>query len=328
MIRTHEFGWRVPAVLAGALSLIACGNVSAQPAYPVKPVRMIIPFPPGGGTDIVSRQVAARMSEGLGQQVIVDNRPGAGGTIGAELGVTAQPDGYTIVMVSAAYSANPALYKLPYDPVYGISTISMIGSGPLLVAVNPAVPAKNIPELVAYAKANPEKSNYASAGQGGLSHLATELFNMSTGTQFAHIPYKGTGPALTDLIGGRVQVMFGNVVAAIGHVKTGKLRGIAVTSLKRIPAMPDLPTVAESGLPDYEALVWFGVWAPPKMPKPVVERLNAELRRVVVLPVIRDRLALEGLDAAPSSPEEFTVYLKTDIEKWTRVVRAVGIKAE
>jgi tripartite-type tricarboxylate transporter receptor subunit TctC len=306
----------------------ACGSVPAQQDYPNKPIRMIIPFPPGGGTDIVSRQVAAKMSEGLGQQVIVDNRPGAGGTVGAELAVGAAPDGYTIIMVSAAYGVNPGLYKLPYDPVNGIATISMIGTGPLLVALHPSMPPGSIMELIAYAKANPGKLNYGSAGQGGLAHLATELFKLTAGVDMVHIPYKGTGPAITDLIGGRLQLMFGNIVPILPHVKTGKLRGIAVTTAKRISALPDVPTVAESGMPGYEAVVWFGVWAPPRISRAIVDRLNEEIRRVVVLPAIKDRLAIEGLDAAPSTPAEFAAYLKKDIEKWTRVVKTAGVKPE
>jgi tripartite-type tricarboxylate transporter receptor subunit TctC len=316
------------AFAAGTIAALACAPVPAQQAYPNKPVRMIIPFPPGGGTDIISRQVAARMGEGLGQQVIVDNRPGAGGTLGAELAVNAAPDGYTIVMVSAAYSANPGLYKLPYDPVNGIATISMVGTGPLLVALNPSVPARTMTEFIAYAKANSDKLNYGSAGQGGTSHLATELFNMTIGTQLTHIPYKGTGPALTDLIGGRIQVMFGAIVAALPQVKAGKLRGVAVTTSKRIAILPDMPTVAESGLPDYEAISWFGIWGPPKLPPPIVNRLNGEIRRVVALSVIKDRLGVEGLDAAPSSPKEMADYLRQDIDKWTKVVRAANIRPE
>jgi tripartite-type tricarboxylate transporter receptor subunit TctC len=318
-----------PLLLLAVSAMLFMSSIAiAQSDYPSKPIRMIIPFPPGGGTDIVSRQVAAKMSEGLGRQVIVDNRPGAGGTLGAELGVNATPDGYTIVMISAAYSANPSLYKLPYDPVNGIAAISMVGTGPLVVVLHSSLLARNIGELIAYAKANPGKLNYGTAGQGGLSHLATELFKLEAGVDMVHVPYRGTGPAITDLLGGRLQLMFGTIVPVMPHVKTGRLRGIAVTTAARVVALPDVPTVAEAGIPGYEAVVWFGVWAPPKVSKAIIKRLNDEIRRVVPLPEIRERLALEGLDAAASTPEEFTAWLSKDVDKWARVVKAAGIRPE
>jgi tripartite-type tricarboxylate transporter receptor subunit TctC len=317
----------LPALTASAL-LVACAFARAEPAYPTRPIRVIVPFAPGGGSDIVARQVGPRMSESMGQPVIIDNRPGAGGNIGAEAGVRATPDGYTIIMTSAAYSANASLYALPYDPVKGVSTISMVGTGPFFVVVHPSVAAKTVQELITYAKANPARVNYGSAGQGSLSHLATELFNMTTGTQLQHVPYKGTGPALTDLVAGHIQVMFGNIVAALPQVKAGRLRGLAVTTAKRSSILPDTPTVAEAGLPGYEANVWAAVLGPPRMPKEIIKRLNDEIRRAISLPAIKDRMTAEGLDVAPSSPEEFAAYLRKDIDKWARVVKAARVKPE
>jgi tripartite-type tricarboxylate transporter receptor subunit TctC len=289
---------------------------------------MIVPFAPGGGSDIVARQLAPRLSESMGQPIIIDNRPGAGGNVGMEAAVRSYPDGYTIAMTSAAYSANASLYKLPYDPVRGVSAISMVGTGPFFVVVHPSVPVKTLQDLITYAKSGSVRLNYGSAGQGSLSHLATELFKMMTGTHLEHVAYKGTGPALTDVIAGHIQLMFGNIVAALPHVRDGRLKGLAVTTAKRVSILPEVPTVAEAALPGYEANVWAAVLAPPHVPRDIVKRLNDEIRRALAIPAVRERMSSEGLDVAPSSPEEFAAYLRKDIDKWAKVVKAAHVKPE
>ena len=319
---------RITAIFFAGLLALAPAMASAQ-NWPTKPIRIINPFPAGGGTDTFARPLAAKLTQALGQTVYVENQGGAGGTLGATNASRAAPDGYTFFMGAIHHTIAESVYaKLPYNIERDFIPITVVAYVPQVMVVHPKHPFKTIKELVDYAKANPGKLNYGSAGQGGLAHLATELFKLTAGVDMVHIPYKGTGPAITDLIGGRLQLMFGNIVPILPHVKTGRLRGIAVTTAKRISALPDVPTVAESGMPGYEAVVWFGVWAPPRISRAIVDRLNQEIRRVVVLPEIKDRLAIEGLDAAPSTPAEFTAYLKKDIEKWTRVVKAAGVKPE
>jgi tripartite-type tricarboxylate transporter receptor subunit TctC len=300
---------------------------AAERAYPAKPVRMIVPFPPGGGTDIVARYVALKMSDGLSQQVVIDNRGGVGGLIGTAIGVKAEPDGYTLTMIAAGYAMYQSLYKLDYDSAKDISPISMIGTSPSLVTVNPALPVKNIRELIAYAKANPGKLNYGSSGQGGNTHLTTELFNYMAKVNMTHIPYKGNAPAMTDLMAGQIQVLFGSMLTLRPQVKAGKLRGLAVTSAKRSTAMPDLPTVAESGVPGYEASSWYAIIGPARMGKPVVDRLNAELKRVVSQPDFEERLSSEGLEPLHTTPDEFGRYLSREIAKWSTLVKAAHITA-
>lgn len=312
-----------------ALLGMVSGNVVAQKsAYPTKPIRLIVPFGPGGGIDIVARYITSKMSEGLGQYVVVDNRPGAAGTVGTELAQRSAPDGYTIVIVSSTHTINANLRKLPYHPVDGISTISLVGTLPFLAAVNPSVPVKTVKELISHAKANPGKLNYASIGRGGINHLAVELFKLMANVDVVHIPYKGAGQALTDLIAGQIQLFFGSTVATLPHVKTGKVRGIAVTTLRRSAAAPDLPTISESGVPGYDATQWYGIWGPPKMPAKIVARLNDEMRRVLALPEVKNRFAQEGMELAHSSPEEFRRHLQAEIEKWGKVTKAANIRLE
>ncbi len=313
--------------LAAGLALTAASlPAHAQKNYPNKPIRMIVPFVPGGGTDIVARSMAAKLTEVLGQSVVVDNRPGAGGTIGAETAVRAIPDGYTIIMVSGSYATNAALLKLTYDPIKDITPISLIGETGFMVSVHPGVPVRNIKELIAFAKAKPGALNYGSTGTGGITHLATELFDMMAGTKMAHIPYKGTGAALTDLIGGQIQIMFGAMPSLVPQNKAGKVRGLAVTTLKRNNAVPDMPTIAET-LPGYEAILWYGMWGPKGLPKEIVTRLNTEVAKALSLPDIRERLAGEGVDPDGGPPDRLKDILNRDIPKWTRVVKEANVKA-
>jgi tripartite-type tricarboxylate transporter receptor subunit TctC len=310
------------ATVAGILPLQAV----AADAYPTKSIRMLVPFAPGGGTDIMARLIASNMSATLGQQVIVDNRAGGGGTIGAETAVRATPDGYTIIMVSGSYGTNAALHKLPYDPVKDIQTIVMIGESGFVLALHPSVPAKTVPELVAHAKANPGKLNYASTGTGGITHLATELFDLMAGTKMTHIPYKGTGPALSDLLGGQVQLIFGSMPATIPHARTGKLRGIGVTTAKRAGPLPDVPAIGEF-VKDYEAVLWYGLWGPKGLPKPVIGRWNEGVARILKTAEMQKRLAGDGVEPAGGPPEQFQKAIARDVEKWKKVVKSANIKA-
>ncbi len=317
-------------VTATALAIaLAAGHASAQKKdnqYPTKPVRLIVPFAPGGGTDIVARAMAQKLTEALGQSVIVDNRAGAGGTIGAETAVRAAPDGYTLAMVSGSYAANAAIFKLPYDPVNDITPISLIGETGFMVALHPGVPAKTIKELIALSKAKPNSLNYASTGTGGITHLATELFDLMAGTKMTHVPYKGTGAALSDLLGGQVQLIFGSLPSMVPQNKSGKLRGIAVTTTKRVGAVPDMPTVGET-LPGYEAILWYAAWGPKHLPKEIVTLLNTEIANAIKTPVMQERMAGEGLDPAGGPPQQFRDVLKRDVPKWQKVVKDANIKS-
>ena len=286
---------------------------------------MIVPFAPGGGTDIVARAMAQKLTESLGQSVIVDNRAGAGGTIGAETAVRSVPDGYTLAMVSGSYAANAALFKLPYDPVNDVTPISLIGQTGFLVSLHPSVAAKNMKEFIALAKAKPGSINYASTGTGGITHLATELFATMADVKMTHIPYKGTGPALIDLLGGQVQMMVGALPAMVPQHKTGKVRGIAVTTSKRNGAVPDVPTVAET-VPGYEAILWYAFFGPKNLPKDVVTLLNGEITKAISTPEMKERMASEGLDPVGGPPSQFGDVLKRDVPKWTKVVKDANIK--
>ena len=301
-------------------------NAAAQAdKYPSRPVRMLVPFAPGGGTDITARLIAANVTTAFGQQVIVDNRAGGGGTMGAEMAVRAVADGYTVIMVSGSYGTNAALYPLTYDPVKDIQPIVMIGDTGFVLSLHPGVPAKSVQELIAHAKANPGKLNFASTGTGGITHLATELFNLLAATRMTHIPYKGTGPALADLLGGQVQLIFGAMPATIPHVKTGKLRGIGVTTAKRTPALPDTPAIGEI-VKDYEAALWYGLWGPKGLPKPIVTRWNQEVAKSLQTEEMKKRLAADGVEPAGGSPEQFLDVIARDVEKWKKVVKAANIK--
>ena len=318
------------SVVAGiiiALGLVAAGLASAQP-YPTKPVHIIVPFAPGGGSDFIGRFIAQKLSERLGQQFIVDNRPGAGGNLGAEQALKSAPDGYTLLLIAGSYTVNPSLYKLPFDSGNDISPIIQLSQGPFVVAVHPSLPVKTLKELIDLAKKEPDKLSYASAGQGSITHLASELFLDMAKIKIVHVPYKGTGPALNDAIAGNVQLIFGSVSTSLQHIKSGRLRGLAVTTSKRISAAPELPTVAEAAVPGYEVILWHGLVGPKGIPKGIVDRLNSEAVQILKSKAMEDLLAADGVTPAGGTPEQFQALIKTDIARWRTVVERAGIKVE
>ncbi len=315
-------------IIAGLLAVAVISPAHAQKtAWPEKPVRMIVPLAPGGGTDIIARLFASRLSAEFGQQFIVDNRSGAGGTIGAEIAARANPDGYTLITVPASYAANAALYKLPYDPIKGITPIGMITTGPLILTVHPSVQATSLKEFIALARAKPGALNFGSSGSGSFSHLSGELFRQMSKTELVHVPYKSAGPALIDLLGGQIQIFFGSGPSTGGHIRAGRLRGLAVTTAQRSPAMPDLPAIGEV-LPGYAADFWFGMWAPAGTPRDVVTRLNEALGRVLKQPEVLERLRTDGYEPVGSTPEVFARIVARDIATWSKVVKAGNIKAD
>jgi tripartite-type tricarboxylate transporter receptor subunit TctC len=295
--------------------------------WPDKTVRMIVPLAPGGGTDIVARMFATRLSAEFGQQFIVDNRSGAGGTIGAEIASRASPDGYTLITVPASYAANAALYKLPYDPVKGIAPVTMMTTGPLILTVHPSVPATSLKEFIALARAKPGSITFGSSGLGSFSHLTAELFRQMSQTDMVHVPYKSAGPVLVDLLGGQIQMFFGSGPSSGGHIRAGRLRGLAVTTEKRSPALPDLPAIGEL-LPGYASDFWFGMWAPAGTPPEIVGQLNRALVRILKQPEVQERLRTDGMEAVGSSPAAFARIIERDIATWKRVVQSGNIKVE
>jgi len=295
--------------------------------WPDKPVRVVVPFAAGGSTDIIARVLTARLSQEFGQQFVVDNRGGAGGSIGAEIVVRANPDGYTVIIVATSYATNAALYKLPFDPVRDIAPVAKLHHGPFLVAVHSSVSATNIKELIALARAKPRNLNYGSSGIGGASHLATELFLQMTGTSMNHIPYKGDAPAISDLLGGQIQLIFSSVPALLPHLKGGRVRALAVSTEKRFRELPDLPAVHET-VPGYEHTSWNGMWAPKGTPREIILRLNQSLGRILQQAETQDRLRADGREPAHSTPEEFAQVISREIAKWNRVVKTGNIKVQ
>jgi len=293
--------------------------------WPQKSVRMVVPFSPGGGTDTIARMIAPRLSQAFGQHFVIDNRGGAGGTIGAEIVVRADPDGYTIGLMASSYPAAAALYKLAYDPIKDIAPISMTNAGPLILTVHPSVKATNLKQFLALLRANPGSLNYGSSGTGGTLHLAGELFGQMTNTKIVHVPYRGTGPAVVDLIGGRIQFIFANGPSVLPHIKAGKLRGIAVTTEQRSQVMPNLPTVSEL-VPGYQARSWHGMLAPAGTPKAIVTRLYDALGRILKDPKVTMVLERQGLEPVHSTPEGFRRAIADDIARWSKVVKAGNIK--
>ena len=310
-----------------AVLALAAGLAQSQ-QYPTKPVRIIAPFAPGGGTDFIARLIAQKLTERLGQQVIVENKPGAGGNLGAEFAVKSAPDGYTLLLVAGSYTVNPSLYKLSFDPVNDITPIVQLSQGPFVVAVHPSVPANNLKELIELARRQPDKLSYASAGSGSITHLASELFLDMAKIKVVHIPYKGTGPALNDTIAGSTQLIFGSVSTTLQFIKSGRLRGLAVTTPRRISALPDLPTVAEAGVPGYEVVLWHGLVAPKGVPRPIVDRLNREANEVLKAKDMGDLLATDGVAPAGGTPEQFRAVIKADIGRWRGVVKQANIKLD
>jgi tripartite-type tricarboxylate transporter receptor subunit TctC len=302
-------------------------GVVAQP-YPEKPVRIIVPFAPGGGTDFIARFMAQRLSASLGQQFVVENRAGAGSTIGTEAGLKSAPDGYTLTIVSNSYAANASLYKLRFDPIADMTPVIQMSSGPYLVVVHPSLPASNLRELIALAKAEPGRVFFASSGQGSINHLATELFASMAGFKLNHVPYKGTGPALADTIGGQTNATLGSTASTLPHVRNGRLRALAVTTTKRLASEAELPTVAEAGVPGYETVLWHGLIGPKGLPRPVLERLNAEVSKLLQLKETAEQLQNDGVAPAGGSPEEFLAAIQREIVLWRRVVNEAGVKLE
>ncbi len=302
---------------------------SGQTSYPSRPVRFIVPSAAGGGTDIIARAIAQKLSESLGQQFVVDNRPGAGQMIGIELAAKSPTDGHTIVMAASTLAINSVMYKkVSYDPVRDFAPITQAASLPNVLVVHPSLPVKSVAELIAYAKQRPGQLNFASAGIGTSPQMSVELLKSMAGIDMVHIPYKGTSPGVVDLLAGQVTVMTPNVLTALPHIKAGKLRALAVTSAKRSEALPDIPTIAEAGLPGYDSTQWYGVLAPAGTPHEIVARLHAEIVRALRLPGVRERLAADGAEAVGSTPEEFAAFIRSEIEKWAAVAKSAGIRPE
>jgi tripartite-type tricarboxylate transporter receptor subunit TctC len=305
------------------------GNASAGEAYPTRPIRFIVPFPPGGGNDIVGRIVGARLGEGLRQPVVIDNRGGAGGTIGTDITAKAPPDGYTVLVNNISLAVNHTLFrKLPYDTLRDLAPVGLIGRQPNVVVVHPALPARTVRELLDQARAKPGQVTYGSGGVGTASHLAAEMLKLMTKVDLTHVPYKGLGPALTDLIGGRVDVIISTMASALPQMKTAKLRPLAVTTTLRSPFFPELPTMSEAGVKGYEFSTWYGVVVPARTSTAIVDRLNSELRIALSSSQVKEPFAAQGLEPAASTPSEFGSYLKSEVEKWGGVVKASGATTE
>ncbi|APW37998.1 ABC transporter substrate-binding protein [Rhodoferax koreense] len=321
------------------LALLAAATLPALPlaaaaqsanTYPNKAIRMVVPFTPGGSTDIMGRTIGQQLTQAWGQPVVIDNLPGAGGSIGADKVAKAPADGYTLLMGHiGTLAVTPSLYpKLPYDPVKSFAAVAWVARVPNVLVVHPSVPVKSVQELVAYAKANPGKINYGSGGNGSAAHIATEYFKLQTGTQMQHVPYKGTAPAVTDLVGGQIQLMFTGVPAVMAQVKAGQLRALAVSSPHRVKAVPELPTVAESGYAGFEADQWYGVVAPANTPPDVTAKLNQQINRALASPEIAERLASEGAEATPNPPKVFADLIVSEIARWRTVIEKGGVKVE
>jgi len=320
--------WLV-AAMGIAASFVLALPAAAQAPYPSKPIRFLVGFPPGGTNDIVARVIAPKLSAFLGQQVVVENRGGANASIAAELAARAAPDGYTIMLVAPGHATNPALIKLNFDSVRDFAFITQAAESQNLLVVHPSFPPRSVKALIAFSKKHPPGAiNYGSSGTGTTVHLSAELFQFMTGVKWLHIPYKGGGPAVVDLLAGHHVIYFGNVPTVITHARNGRLRALATTGPKRTPAAPDIPTVAEAGVPGYSVTTAYGVAAPGKTPRPIIERLHAELIKVLNSPDIRDRLKGLGADTVGTTPEQYTAFIQEEIAKWTKVIRAAGIKGE
>ena len=304
-------------------------NAHAE-TYPDKPIKIVVPYPAAGTPDILAREIAGKLTTALGQQVIVDNRPGAGGNIGSEMVAKAAPDGYTIIMATVAtHSINQALYKkLPFDPIKDFAPIILVATTPNVLVVNPSLPLKSVRDLIALAKSKPGEITFSSGGNGTSHHIGGSLFQKMTGVQMTHVPYKGSGAALPDLIGGQVNIMFDNLTSSMPHIKSGKLRALATTGLTRSAAMPDLPTVNESGVPGFEIVAWFGLMAPANTPRAIVERLNHEVGKILNLPDMKARFIAQGAEPAPGTPEQFGVFVKEKLAQWAPIVKASGAQID
>ena len=316
--------------LTSLIAVIATAAVAASlPAtaqnFPTKPVRMLVGFAPGGGTDTAARAIAAKLTERLGQTVVIDNRPGAAGNIATELTISAVPDGHTLLLGSiASFSVNPSLYKnLPFDPLRDLAPLTRVADSTNILVTHPTVQAKTVKDLIALGKSKP--LNAGSSGIGGTGHLAIELFNLQTGAKLTHVPYKGGGPAIIDLLAGNIHLVFATAASAVQHVKANKIHALGVSTLKRWSFMPDIPTVAEAGVPGFETNNWYGYMVPLKTPRPIVDRLNKEIASILLLPDVKDYLFRQGMDVAPGTPEDFAKYIKSETVKWEKVIKAAGL---
>jgi tripartite-type tricarboxylate transporter receptor subunit TctC len=315
-------------LIKAALLLLVLSVPAFAQDYPNRPVRLIIPFPPGGSNDVVGRMVAKQLSEKMGQQVFVDNRGGAGGTIGTEAVAKADPDGYTLAIVSIAHAVNPALYKLHYDPIKSFTPISILATGPNVLVVNPESPFKTVKDLLAAAKAKPGELNYASAGVGSFQHLGAELFKLTAGVNIVHVPYKGGGPAMQDVIAGHVKIMFSSLVQTTPFIKSGQLIALGTGGAKRNPVLPDVPTIAEAGVPGYVGDNWWGIVAPAGLPKPLADKIYKAVQEALKAPELQAQFEREGAATVDMSSVEFGKYIETEIVKWARVVKEGGITAQ
>ena len=314
-------------LLAAATLLAIAPTVSAQD-YPTKPIRVIVPFAPGGGSDFIARFMAQRLSGLLGKPFVIENKPGAGGNLGTEQGVRAAADGYTLTLIASSYTVNPAIHKLNFDPVNEVTPIIQLSRGPLLVLVNPSLGASTLQDLIAMAKKKPGEIMYASSGQGSIIHAATELFNLKAGIKMIHVPYRGTGPALTDTLAGQTQVFFSSAATALPHVQSGTLKALAVTTAKRLPALPNVPTVAEAGLPGYEVDLWHGLIAPKGLPRTIVDKINKAANESLTLKDTAEKLATDGVAPAGGTPEQFMATIRKEIDLWKMLAADGVIKAE
>jgi tripartite-type tricarboxylate transporter receptor subunit TctC len=321
-----RFAWLHPIVASLSLSLAAAAG--AQPGYPAKPIRFISPYPAGGTTDIMARLVGAKLTESWGQPVLVDNRPGGNTLIGSEAMVKSPPDGYTLLSILTSHVIVPNLAPTPYDVVKDFAAVATVASTQLVVVVHPSVPAHNLQQLIALAKAKPGQLNYGSGGSGTVTHLAGEFFNMQAGVKIQHIPYKGSAQALVDAVGGQIHMYFSPPIMAMAHLKSGRLRAITLTGDKRIAALPELRTASESGLKDFVVNIWYGFLAPAATPKPIIDKLGSEIARILATPDIREKLVSQGMDPLVSTPEQFAALIRTDLAKFTQIIKRANIKLE
>ena len=320
---------KLAQLLAAGVLVAFTGLAAAQKAYPNKPIRFITPFAPGGSTSVVARLIGQKLTESWGQQVLVDSRPGGNTVIGTEALAKAPPDGYTIILVLSTHVINPLLIpKLPYDAIKDFAPVATVVSAEYVLVINPSVPANDLQELIALAKSKPGELNYGSAGSGGVTHLASELFNIMTGVKIQEIPYKGAAPAITDLIGGQVQMFFSIPINVIAHIKSGRLRAIAISGETRLPSLLQVPTFTEAGLPGYEVKSWFGVLAPAGTPRGIINSLSAEMAKIVAIPDIKEKLDSQGLAPFYSTPDQFAALMKADMAKFARIIQAADIKIE
>jgi tripartite-type tricarboxylate transporter receptor subunit TctC len=315
-------------LLKAAALMLAVTTAAAAQDYPTKPVRLIVPFPPGGSNDIVGRLIANQLSERLGKQVVADNRGGSGGVVGTELAANAPKDGHTLLVISLTHTINPSLYKLPYDPIKSFAPVAILASGPIVLVVNPGLPVKSVQELVALAKEKPGQLQYASSGIGTFTHLGAELFKLAAGVDLLHVPFRGGGPATIDVVGGHTKLMFSNLLTAASHIRSGKLRALGVGGTRRSAMLPEVPTIAEAGVPGYEATNWWGLLAPAGTPAPIIERLHREIAAIQEQPEVQKQFSAEGAEVARMAAADVGPFLVKEMAKWERVIKEGGIKPE